>query len=321
MNIGIALNQKYLRYTYVMLTSLFCHHEKKTIHLYVLHNDLTNEGQAALRYLATEYENHISFLLVDKNIFPSELPKNDSWTLETYFRLMLTDLIPKSVDRLLYLDVDTIINQNLSTFYNSDFENMLFIACKDMASNGLFTDIRAAYFNQHIKAGYQYFNAGVMLWNMESIRRKYHFKDYMELCQKLKFQVFAPDQDLLNYMHMGQLLYADEYTYNLFARLAYNYNIHYEQVKKECAILHYTGHKPWCGKTVHYDIEKIWWDYAKMTPFYNELLEEFVLTAITDPSIYNTMRELSNDKTKLLTELKKCNELCKQLYPLTGLTT
>lgn len=316
MNIAVSLNKKYYRYTYVMLTSLYRNHPKSSISLYVLHNDLGSEEQNGLSNLTRKYENQIAFLPIRREDFPEALPVNEMWSLETYFRLKLPDILPVMVDRLLYLDVDIIVNRNLSALYDMDFEDKYFVVCKDLGVNGPFSDIRGELFNPLIEKGYQYFNAGVMLWNMTALRGKYAFHYYMQLAQKLDYRILAPDQDLLNYTHCDQVKYADEYKFNLWGRLAFNFDIHYEQVKKEAFILHYTGFKPWSGQYVHYDIEKLWWDYAKLTPFYHELLEEFTEAVLTVPLINDTIQQLSSEKNILLQELTKSQALCRQLSAL-----
>lgn len=98
----------------------------------------------------------------------------------------------------------------------------------------------------------------MMLWNIKELRGKYNFADYMELAGRLNYQMAAPDQNLLNYMHWKQVKFVDEYKYNLFSRFAYNRGIHYSDVKAETCIVHFAGFKAWEGEYVHYDLEQLW---------------------------------------------------------------
>ena len=281
--------------------------------MHFLHNDLTAEEMNGLTDILTAHNHKASFYHITREDFPEELPVNDMWTLETYFRLKLIDLMPTSIDRLLYLDVDVIVNHNLEEFYYMDFEENDFIACADMGCGDGFTDIRGKLFNERMSAGYQYFNAGIMLWNLEALRGRYSFDFYMQLALELNYEILAPDQDLLNYAHYGHIKYADEYRYNLWGRNAYNCGVRYNQAKNEASIIHYTGYKPWSGQYVHYDIEQIWWDYAAQTPFYQELMEEFLTAALSNPIINDTMEQLSHEKQELLQELQKTQQLCNRL--------
>ena len=316
MNIATALNSKYMRYTYVMLTSLFANNTDCDIHVYLLHSDLSESDQNHLNELAAKYGHTIHFLKIAREDFPADLPTTTAWSLETYFRLMLLDILPTDVDRLLYLDVDMIIDKSLSELYHTDFEGANFCACKDMTVDFPTGDSRDKIFKDHIANGFTYFNAGMMLWNIENLRGEYSFKKYMELAKALDYQMLAPDQDLLNYMHVGQIKFVDEYSYDLFSRMAYNNGVHYEDVKRETAIIHFAGMKPWEGRYIHYDIEKLWWYYAKETPFYHDLLEEFVQDCISSSLIYDTMNTLSEEKRTLSAELGKSNSLCKKLLAM-----
>lgn len=316
MNVATALNSKYLRYTYVMLTSLFMNNPNTDIHVYLLHSDLTEADQTHLNDLADKYGHSINYLKINRVDFPTDLPTTSAWSLETYFRLMLLDILPEDVDRLLYLDVDMIIDKSLAALYNTDFEGANFCACKDMTVDFPTGDSRDSIFRDHIASGFTYFNAGMMLWNIENLRGKYSFKKYMELAKALDYKMLAPDQDLLNYMHANQIKFVDEYKYDLFSRMAFNSGVHYEDVKRETAIIHYAGMKPWEGQYIHYDIEKLWWDYAKETKFYHELLEEFMTACIDSPLIYDTMTQLSEEKKRLSAELSKSTSLCQKLLSM-----
>ncbi|MCM1135487.1 MAG: glycosyltransferase family 8 protein [Clostridium sp.] len=316
MNVATALNSRYMRYACVMLASLFVNQPDTDIHVYLLHSDLSEEDKKCLQNLAEEYHQTIHFLLIDKNSFSASLPTTAAWSLETYYRLMLTDILPPEVDRLLYLDVDMIINKPVKELYDTDFEGNYFCACKDMPTVFPFPDIRNEIFKEHIAQGFTYFNAGMMLWNIAGLRGKYTFKTYMDLAKALNYQMLAPDQDLLNFLHWNQVKFLDEFQYDLFSRFAYNKGIHYEDVKKETTIVHFAGMKPWEGEFIHYDIEQLWWDYAKLTPFYVELMEEFLYNCINNPAVSDTMFHLSEEKKALRNELDKTSAMCRKLLQL-----
>lgn len=90
------------------------------------------------------------------------------------------------------------------------------------------------------------------------------------------YEMNAMDQDILNYVHWEKVGYIDYERYDLFARMAHNAGHTYVDVKENVAIIHYAGYKPWDADNCHFDIEQIWWDYAKLTPWYHELLEMFL---------------------------------------------
>ena len=316
MNIATSLNSKYMRYTYVMLTSLFENQPKDLdIHIYLLESDLTQKDKEYLSDVVVSNGGSIHFIKIDKSIFPARCPVSDMWSLETYYRLALLNVLPKDVDRLLYLDVDIIVNQSLEDLYFEDFEGKMVCACPDLSAEVL-PDIRADVFREYLEKGMVYFNAGIMLYNINQMRTNYDVNVYLKIAEKLEYKLVAPDQDLLNYAHWNEVKLLDAYKYDLFARLAYNYDIHYEEVKEQVAIVHFAGEKPWQGNCVHYDVEQLWWDYAKKTPFYVEFMEEFLDKVINDSRIYDAMEALAEEKNLLKEELEKVTNLCQKLLQM-----
>jgi len=299
-----------------MLTSLFENQPKDLdIHIYLLQSDLTNEDKAHLQNVVESYGGTLHIIQMDRSLFPTSCPVSDSWSLEIYYRLALLDVLPKDVDRLLYLDVDIIVNKSLCEIYFEDFEGNMLCACADIPFAVHF-DSQWNIFNEHLEKGMIYFNSGVMLWNIEAMRNKYNLEDYLKVAQKLDYNLVAPDQDLLNYVHWNNVKLLDGNVYNLFARIAYNHDVHYEEVKEQVVIIHFAGCKPWNGYSVHFDIEQLWWDYAKKTPFYFQLMEEFVYETINDSFLYDTMEKISEEKRVLSEELNKSAVLCQKLLQM-----
>lgn len=322
MNIATAFNSKYARYAYVMLTSLLENQLPETeVNVYILYSEVTEENRNCIEQLTESYGGSVHWIFVSNEVFPDNCPTSIFWTLEAYYRLLLSDLLPEDVDRILYLDVDIIVNQSLEEIYNTDFECKLLCACKDIYpldsdKGSFFGDKRDILFREQLKQDFTYFNSGVILFDMNRMRKEYCLKQYLELGDKLKFDVIAPDQDLLNYMHWQDVKLIDGNQYDLFAKVAYNHGIHYEEVKKEVTIIHFAGQKPWIGYYVHFDIEQLWWDYAKMSPFYNELLEEFMQQSLHNPLIYDTLLQCSLEKQQLQEELDKSVKLCQRLVKM-----
>ncbi len=316
MNIAIALNRKYFTYTYVMLTSLFHNNPNEEITCYVLHSELTSEDIVAFSQLAYKYGGHIVSVPIDRSAFAGSLPTSDMWSIETYYRLMLLDVLPASVDRLLYIDVDTIIIGELGSFYNSEFGEKHFVVCEDSDPVGIVIPERAVMFTKQFEQGYRYFNAGIMLWDIERLRGHYNFKRYMSTAAELNYNFVAPDQDILNYTHWQQVAYCDWHRYNLYERNAHNQNITYDWAANNTAIIHYTGYKPWSSERFHYDLERYWWEYAAMTPYYNELCSEFVDAAMSDSTLELYTQDLLKQIALLKDNLDKSLSMNNKLMEL-----
>lgn len=316
MNVAISLNQNYFYYTYVMLNSLLRNNQDSKIYLYILHNDLTKEALEAFIALLANFEGVLVEERVERNLFPNILPVNKQWSIETYFRLALLDLLPETIDRILYIDVDTIVNQNIRELYEVDFEENMFVACMEKEVEKPADNCRWELFRPIFEKGYHYFNAGVMLWNVQELRGKYNLNYYLDVAKKMKYQFVAPDQDIINYVHYAQVKFVDAEKYNMFARIASNLGKTYEDVKCKTSIIHYAGTKPWNADNVHFDIEMIWWDYAKLTPYYDTLCKEFVKKEMFDVSVKQYIEQLLEENARLKTDLFESFEIHKKLMSL-----
>lgn len=314
MNIAIAINHTYVRYSYVMLTSLLLNNDRP-IHVYVLYRDLTLDDKTVFSTLSDQYDVTFHFCYVRDDLLPSpEVMASNSWGIETYFRLSISDLLPKELDRALYIDSDMIINASLDEFYFCELGDKKIAACNDYISTAPFGDYRDKLFSSVISKDFVYFNAGLTLFSLDALRSDYNFAAYMETARQLNYQIQFPDQDLLNYCHRNDLLLFDPRYYNLYARRAYtDLHLHYEDIKNDTPVIHYATAKPWHGNALHFDIEQLWWDYAAKTPFYHELLEETLHNIMTDSTINDFVFNLQQENAQLYQILDQYELLLKKV--------
>lgn len=314
-NLAMSFNTRYLKYAYVMLTSLLKNkNEDTTIRLFVLHSGLPFEDQKLVKDLMEGDGNSVEFLLVNDDFFPPEMPTTDDWSLEIYYRLLLPELLPEDIERILYIDSDVIINHPLDELYSTSFDGNLICACENFGDLN-FGEYRKKMFPQYNNEDFIYVNSGLLLMDIENLRRMSPYKEYISVTEQFDYHLEMPDMDLLNYVHAGQIKVLEKYKYQLFAMQSYGEGIRFEQAK-QCPIVHYAGHKPWQGGGIHFDIEKIWWDYAKQTPFFTELLEMFVAECVWDPFVYNKIHQLTEEKYLIQKELVLRKELCDKLLSM-----
>lgn len=313
MNIAIAINEKYIPYAYVMLTSLFENNQEDRVCVYILHSVISDGAFGVFDELAQKYTQTIKYLRVDQNVFGDSLPHNHEWTMEIYYRLALPELLPAIVDRVLYLDVDIIVMGSLRELYNIDFKGKTLAACKDMGTlygSGSLSDKQAELFAPLMEDGtYHYFNSGVLLMNIAKMRREEQTTDFFVRTGEMIADKINGDQDILNFVYHHDVLYADEERYNIFARTIYNMGRGYDWVKEHGVIVHFTGRKPWQHEAVRYNTEKIFWKYAEMTPYYVKLLEQVVMGEVESGFMEQIIRKMENEKMQLNDTLQKCMDV------------
>lgn len=304
MNIVIAINRKYIRYSYVLLSSLL-KNNSRTIHVYILHHELSAEDEAVFAPLAASYDVLFHFIFIPDSLLPStEVLQTSAWGIEAYFRLAIADLLPKEVERVLYLDSDIIVHGSFDELYDCDMGDYKIAACAEFHDKPPYDSYRDELFKEFFEDAFSYFNSGVVLYNMTALRPQYNFDYYMQMAKKLNYRIQFPDQDLLNYCHHGETMYVDTFRYNLNARHGYNqYQIDYEKLKESAIIVHYATSKPWRSNFLHQNVEMLWWDYAKDTPFHKELLEEMVQELMMDSSINGFVASTLEETNKLYAKI------------------
>lgn len=293
MNIVVSSNSKYVRYLYVMLTSLFENNKNERIVVYVLQADFSEKEKEALSELVLKYSQIIHFIFIDTMKF-RDFPVSKKFSVEAYFRLMISEVLPKDLDRILYLDVDIIVRDSIKAFYDTDIKNHIAAVCPD-GDHPKLEKNKIELFGR--KDDFRYFNSGVMLFNLSKLRKEYSFDVFFEAAKRLGFNLQFADQEVLNYLLYDKVLYCDAKKYNHMVRGDMD-----ELTLNDTVVLHFAGSNPW-QPGLQSPIYRIWWEYAKKTPFYLELLEEKVFWELDNSKENNAfkMREFV---------LKEAFELC-----------
>ena len=294
MNLCMAANSNYMRYIYVMLTSLLQHNAKEDLRIFILQRDFTDEDKRYLTELVQSYGKQIAFIDISEEYFAG-LPTTIIYSMEVYFRLLMPEVLPQEVTRVLYLDVDIIVQKSLRNLYETDLDGMYIGGCRDLHIWSYDKDYQKLF---HRNGALPYFNSGVMIWDLERFRGHYVFQDYMDAAAEMEYNLPCVDQEILNYMFFDKVKFLDPYQYNCmmplrcFANNPYNQSISDVDIQG-ATILHFAGMSPWRTgeRSKHY---AIWWEYAKQTPFYVELLEEQIkkLELNKDEDVYAQQMEV-----------------------------
>ena len=259
----------------------------------VLHSDLTdsciekldrsivNRNNVSLRFFNVS---NIYNYLSKERIF-----KRNHMTFAAYYRLFLSSIL-LNYEKVLYLDSDLLILKDVSELYNVELGNNLCAAVVDYAI-AYMEFFRSDYNNitkylndvLGISDVKKYFNSGVLLLNLKSIRDENLEERLIEVARIN--DKYWHDQNVLNSVFKDRCLLLDQkwnYLWHVapkenYSKIATDDLMKYEAAKRDPAIIHYATDKP-------YDNEK-WegshpfWDYAFDTPFNHELLEKVFISS------------------------------------------
>lgn len=202
----------YAKYEAVALLSLLKNTaEKITVH--IIHDDSVAENsKAKLKKICDDFRQEIVFHSVSPADFDGLTEAVRSYTIGTLFRLKLPEIIDASIEKILYLDADLLINTDIKAIWDTDISNYYVAACKD---DGLDDD--SVLLADGLVPADKYYNAGVVVFNLAKIRQDFDlFADSAKFLQEHPACLLA-DQDAANYFFMDNVLFL-AYKYNMFTR-------------------------------------------------------------------------------------------------------
>lgn len=197
-----------------------------------------------------------------------------------YLRLLLHRIL-SDADKVLYLDVDTLVRESLLQIWKIDLGSNVLAAVKgpvNLSEKWEWNSSRP-YWNLLSGARGGYINSGVLLLNLEEIRRRQLEVQWEKLAQQ---KLYYQDQDILNITCQGAITYLppkyNRLTYleeEVFGRFTAE-GIYTEEECREAlhapVILHYAGDKPW--KRYDTNLGSVWWDFVNGYPELAALFDE-----------------------------------------------
>ena len=261
-NIALAFDDKYITPFYVLLTSLFQNNRQHTIGIHVIVSGINQEAKDAITEYVNSNHNKIIFYEVDTDyISKLVLPDNEEnyLTGAIYYRLFFPFLVSEAVERLLYMDVDTLVVGDLAGLATLDLAGKPVGAVTD-TDMPVRTDLG-------IYSVEEYFNSGVLLmdiamWKAQSISEK-ALKIIGEQPERIRGY---PDQDALN-MALQDNWYKLTVKYNLMRLYVPNEvpKRQFANFLKDQKIIHYNGKKPWFSDCEH-RLRHVYQQYARLSP-------------------------------------------------------
>lgn len=279
LNVLYAADNNYAPFLGVSMYSLFKNNtDIERIRIYAVLDNVSEDNKIKLQKLAQHFNRKIT--LIDAAQFNEKLEKlgvpkyRGNYT--TNYRLFFDKIIDSDVEKLFYIDCDTIICSSLENILECNFEN--FVAGVVLDSLGI------KY--KHI-IGFQseepYFNAGVLIVDVKNWQEQHISENIMNHIKNVRAKYCNPDQDLLNICLKGRVkILTPEYNFQPVHRSysdvayvkVYGSGSYYkmdqiENARKNPVILHiyrFLGQFPWHKDNIHPDT-KVFDEYLAQTPW------------------------------------------------------
>lgn len=267
LDITCSTDNNYVQHCMAMLCSVFENNKGHNIKVHLLHTSLSANGQSILSSMSKRYNNEIIFYEIDDRELAcvSIADNHPDLSIATYYRFFIASLLPKDIDKVLYLDCDVIVLQDISELFSLDLDGYGVAAVKDVTpENDLHRQILG--FELDGKA----FCAGVMMINLEYWREHNCQRTMLDYANKMGKKLIMEDQDVLNHEFRGcwfELPYKYGRTPMSIAPLDKSQK--YADIKEYVfhpAIIHYAAFvKPWLDIRIPDD--KFYWKYVKLSMF------------------------------------------------------
>ncbi|MSE04380.1 glycosyltransferase, partial (plasmid) [Lactobacillus salivarius] len=239
-NVAICIDDNYCQHINPMVYSI----EKNTTEKVIIHivyyklNSESLENIFKLNEILTNVELKLCKVKEYQYEWLSKFKENDLPT-EAYFRLLLPDLLP-NVKRILYLDVDMLVLNDLGILYRTDLGNSVLGVVRDFP----FTNDKNSWSYLLLgESGDRYFNSGMLLMNLALMRENNIVEKFMKFILKTSQHYFLGDQDAFNvFFFYNVKLLEDKYNY-----IVENQKI-LQKVNFDVVIMHFCGFsdpKPW----------------------------------------------------------------------------
>ena len=256
--IACATDSNFIVHTAAMICSLVEHTNSK-IDIYIMYSEPIVEN---IKSLEKTFNNLlIKLVRVDQSKFKNYKLSNRINEV-SYYRLLLGNIIPEEINKVIYLDSDLIVFDDIKKLWDIDLYNKIVGAVPDVGQHTRYVSSNRAialYKELNIPEHSLYFNAGVLIINLERWRNEKIADVINDYLQKNKEYVNFHDQDGLNAI-LWNKWYRIDYSWNVITDFFEDCGFcieeiglnKYRKITNCPKIVHFTSrHKPWHDKNEH----------------------------------------------------------------------
>ena len=258
MHVAFCVNDGYAQYIMVTIKGLL-ENNSDPIVIHVLSDYISERNVARLKDLVSSYTfAELKVIIVDDSKLRG---LKDTWTIYTWYRVLLPEILDKDVHRVLYLDADVLVAGNIGELFRLDMTDKAIAGTIDFQSKDISTYKRCGYEPEK-----EYVCAGIMLMNLDYWREHDIANQVVRWGRDNNDRIQFPDQDSINYIcRNAKILLPLKYDIvDGFFHDDYYYK-NYPQELRECVespvIIHYAGQAPWVVELSSHLLQDEWETY------------------------------------------------------------
>lgn len=258
LNILYCISNNYTKYCCVSMYSLLANNIDAKFCVNIFTDYISNRNRKLLTNVTRTFDAELKIHLIDDEKVSG---LNLKWSKYAWYRLFVTDYIAQSIDRILYLDCDTIVNANITGLFKLSLKDKMLAAVPDIMDVDPHTFERLRYTPQK-----GYFCSGILMINCDYFRQKNLSKKIPEFARRHSNILKFPDQDALNIFAKDAkivlpLKYGVLSWFNAESFIK-KYPLQVIDSLENPLIIHYAGCAPWIIEHDSHIHSPIYWKYA-----------------------------------------------------------
>ena len=280
-NIVFASDNNYAQHTAVAMASVLVNTKvPQKIQFYLIDDEIQQENKEKIIKTVQNLGGNIEFIKI-KNSKLEDCYVSGELSRASYFRLDIANILDESIEKIIYLDCDLLVYDDIEKMWQLDMGGKPVAATCDL---GIMASARVRkQKNKFIGLPFDtpYFNAGVLIMDL----KKWRDGNYAEAIIALATQNKYPnhDQDALNKFFMNNWqeipLRWDVIppVFNLFFKIVTKPDLRKKAIEAKLnpAIFHYAGgYKPW-EYEIHEGFNDKYYEYLKLTEYKDAKMPQF----------------------------------------------
>lgn len=254
-HIGLCADERFALPFGVCLTSIFESNKENEIVVHILTKGFKEETIEKIKHTTEKYhkEEMVKLYNINDEIFDS-YPVYENFPKSIYYRYLFAEILPIDIEKIIYLDCDTVVVSDLRSMWNTDIDGKLLGAVEDRNSDDIIIRNRIEMWEGH------YFNSGVLLMNLSYWRKHDCFTQIARFILNNPKVCIYPDQDALNVLFQDKIECLS-FRYNFlisFIDPFESYRLHKSKRQeiidsfKNLVIIHFAAEKkPWFKDAKH----------------------------------------------------------------------
>ncbi len=251
-NIVFASDNNYAQHAAVAMVSILAHTTvPQRVAFYLLDDGIEKSVREKMYATVDRWGASLIFVNVDATVF-SEWFISGQLSRTSYFRLEMAKLLPVSVAKVIYLDCDLLVRDDICQLWDIDLQGNPLAAVPDYGIMASSKDWRRKQQTLGMHPEDMYFNAGVLVVDLQQWREHNYGEQVERLASEHNYQ--HHDQDALNQLFYKQWrvlplrwnVIPPIWNMLLKVLLRGRFRRPALAARRDIAILHYAGgYKPW----------------------------------------------------------------------------